>query len=148
MVCTAFAPRRIMTQSRPPQRVFLAEDDDDMRALIRAALEKDGCEVIEARDGAELIDLLGMTVECPSAQPDVVVTDVRMPNFSGLGVLRTLRQAHWTVPVILITVDPGAAVQSDAAQWGAAAVFKKPFDVEDLRTAVVNARRLRSREPG
>lgn len=144
---TVIARWAVMSPARPPQKVFLAEDDDDMRALIRAALERDGCEVIEARDGAELIDLLGMTVECPSAQPDVVVTDVRMPNFSGLGVLRTLRQAHWTVPVILITVDPGAAVQSDAAQWGAAAVFKKPFDVEDLRTAVVNARRLRAREP-
>ena len=128
----------------PSQKVFLAEDDPDMRALIRIALERDGCEVTEARDGAELIDLLGLTVECPSAQPDVIVTDVRMPNFSGLGVLRTLRQAHWDMPVILITVDPSAAVTSDAAQWGAAAVFHKPFDVEDLRTAVANASRLRT----
>jgi len=68
---------------------------------------------------------------------------VRMPNFSGLGVLRTLRQAHWHLPVILITVDPIPAVQSDARQWGAAAVFAKPFDLEDLRTAVANARKLR-----
>jgi CheY-like chemotaxis protein len=127
------------------QRVFIAEDDDDLRALMRAALERDGCDVVEARNGAELIDLLGLTVECPSTQPDVVVTDVRMPHFSGLGVLRTLRQAHWSVPVILVTVDPGPAVQSDAKQWGAVAVFHKPFDLEDLRTAVANAALLRTR---
>ncbi len=135
------------TAYRPPQKVFLADDDADMRALIRLALERDGCEVTEARDGAELIDLLGLTVECPSAQPDVIVTDVRMPHFSGLGVLRTLRQANWDMPVILITVDPSAAVTSDAAHWGAAAVFHKPFDVEDLRTAVANASRLRTSKP-
>lgn len=122
--------------------MFIAEDDADMRALMRVALERDGCRVIEARDGAELIDLLGSTVECPALQPDVVITDVRMPNFSGLGVLRTLRQADWTVPVILVTVDAGPAVESDARQWGAAAVFHKPFDLEDLRTAVANAARL------
>ncbi len=127
------------------QRVFLADDDDDMRALIRVALERDGCDVVEARDGAELIDLLGLTVEHPTAQPDVVVTDVRMPHFSGLGVLRTLRQAQWSVPVILVTVDPGPAVQSDARQWGAVAVFRKPFDIEDLCTAVANAALLRVR---
>ncbi len=127
------------------QRVFLAEDDDDLRTLMRAALERDGCDVVEARNGAELIDLLGLTVECPTTQPDVVVTDVRMPHFSGLGVLRTLRQANWSVPVILVTVDPGPAVQADAKQWGAVAVFRKPFDLEDLRTAVANATRLGSR---
>jgi CheY-like chemotaxis protein len=98
---------------------------------------------VEARDGAELMNLLEGTVECPSAQPDLVITDVRMPNFSGLGVLRTLRQTQWTVPIILMTVDPGAAVQSDALQWGATAVFEKPFDIDDLRTAVASARRLR-----
>jgi len=72
----------------------------------------------------------------------VVVTDVRMPNFSRLGVLRMLRQARSDLPVILMTADPSPAIQSDAAQRGAAAVFRKPFDVEDLRTAVINAHRL------
>jgi two-component system response regulator (stage 0 sporulation protein F) len=124
-------------------RVFIADDDADMRRLIRLALEKDGCEVFEARDGAELIDLLDGVEIGAGDVPDVVITDVYMPNFSGLGVLRTLRQARSHLPVILITVDPVQAVQSDARQWGAAAVFAKPFDLEDLRTAVANARRLR-----
>ncbi len=124
------------------QRVFIADDDADMRRLIRLALEKDGCEVFEARDGAELIDLLDAVEAGAGEVPDVVITDVCMPNFSGLGVLRTLRQAHWNVPVILITVNPVQAVQSDARQWGAAAVFAKPFDLEDLRSAVANAWRL------
>jgi len=125
-------------------RVFLADDDDDMRSLIRLALERDGCEVIEAHDGAELIDLLDAASESRHTERDVVVTDVQMPGFSGLGVLRVLRQAHWVVPIILITVDATAAVRSDAEQWHASAVFEKPFELEDLRTAVMNAVRLRA----
>ncbi len=120
-------------------RVFLADDNDDMRTIIRIALERDGCEVVEARDGAELLQLLGKAA--PGRSP-VIVTDVRMPNFSGLAVLRMLRQARSSIPVILLTAYPTAAVHSDAAQWGATAVFRKPFDVEDLRTVVVNAYQL------
>jgi two-component system KDP operon response regulator KdpE len=120
----------------------LADDDDDMRALIRVALERDGCEVVEARDGAELIDLLGAAGR--RAQPDVVVTDVQMPNFSGLGVLRALRQANSELPIILIAVDTSHAVNSDAKQWHATAVLKKPFRLEDLRAAVLDAARSQS----
>jgi DNA-binding response OmpR family regulator len=129
------------TQPRP-KRVFLAEDDDDMRSLIRIALERKGCEVVEARDGAQLINLLGKGINVDSLAPehDVVVTDVRMPNFSGLGVLRTLRQADSSVPVILITADPDVAIRSDASEWGASALLTKPFEMEDLLSAVMSAR--------
>ncbi len=112
-----------------------------MRALIRVALERDGCEVVEARDGAELIDRLRAAEQ--SAQPDVVVTDVQMPNFSGLGVLRALRQASSELPIILIAADTSRAVNSDAQQWRAT-VLKKPFRLEDLRAAVLDAARLQS----
>jgi two-component system KDP operon response regulator KdpE len=131
-----------METSHHPKRVFLAEDDDDTRSLIRIALEREGCEVVEARDGAQLINLLGKgkAAECSGSEPDVVVTDVRMPNFSGLGVLRSLRQADSSVPVILITADPDVAIRSDAQEWGASALLMKPFEMEDLLRAVMSAR--------
>ena len=119
------------------QRVFLADDDDDMRSVMRMALERGGCEVVEARDGAELITLLKKT-SCTATQPDVVVTDVRMPNFSGLGVLRSLRQAGSSLAIILITAAPDVAVRSDALQWGAS-VLTKPFEMAELLTAITNA---------
>ena len=109
-----------------------------MRALLRHTLEEDGFVVVEASDGAELLQLMA----AQGGNEVVVVTDVRMPSFSGLGVLRVLRQAEWMGPVILITVDPTPAVVSDAAQWGAV-LFCKPFDIDDLRTAVANAAHLR-----
>ncbi len=120
------------------QRVFLADDDDDMRSLMRVALERGGCKVVEAHDGAELITLLQKTTHT-AAQRDVIVTDVRMPNFSGLGVLRTLRQTGSRLPVILITAAPDVAVRSDALQWGASVVLTKPFEMAELLLAISDA---------
>ncbi len=126
------APRR-------PTTIFLAEDDEDMRNLIGEGLRSDGYEVVEAKDGAELLELLSDAFDHPLRRPDVVVTDVLMPGFSGLGVLSTLRRSRWNVPVVLITAQRDSSVRTLAARLGAAAVFWKPFDLDDLRTAILNA---------
>lgn len=122
-----------------PARVLVAEDDAEMRSVVAAAVRKDGYEVVEARDGAEVLDLIGDSLlRRKPDPPDVLITDIRMPGFSGLQVLAGLRQADWKVPVILITAfgDPGTHAQ--ARRLGAVAVFDKPFDVDDLRTVVMN----------
>lgn len=69
--------------------VMVADDDDDFRALVVAALQADGHSTIEAHDGQELLELLRDDV--PSTRPDVLITDVKMPKLSGLGVLEALR---------------------------------------------------------
>jgi FixJ family two-component response regulator len=76
----------------------------------------------------------------PRARPDVVVTDVMMPKLSGLGVLDAIRRAQLHFPVILMTVLSDRSVFIVAKRLGAVGVLLKPFDVDDLRTAVLNAR--------
>ena len=122
-----------------PTTIFLAEDDDDMRALIASSLHNDGYEVVEARDGAELLDLLAQVATAPIRRPDVIVTDVMMPCYSGLGVLLALRGSDWHVPVILITARRDAEVEDDARRFGAVAIVRKPFDLDDLREAILCA---------
>jgi len=122
-----------------PMTVLVADDDEDMRALIANTFRSDGYTVIEARDGAELLDLLEHAFDDPRAIPDVVVTDVMMPHLSGLGVLDALRRAHLHFPVILMTVLADDSVHTVARRLGALGVLHKPFDVDDLRTAVMNA---------
>lgn len=85
-------------------RALVADDDDDMRALMAASLKADGFEVVEAKDGGELLDRLSEAMAEPSTQPDVVVTDVLMPRLSGLGVLDALHRARLRFPVVLVTV--------------------------------------------
>jgi DNA-binding response OmpR family regulator len=120
-----------------PTTIFLAEDDDDMRMLLARALRSDGYDVIEARDGAELLELLGDVCLSPWRRPDVIVTDVLMPCYSGLGVLGALRRTKWNIPVFVITARRDAEVAADAMKLGASRVFRKPFDLTDLRAAIV-----------
>ena len=63
-----------------------------------------------------------------------------MPRLSGLGVLDALRRAQLHFPVILMTVLADSSVYVVAKRLGAVGVLMKPFDVDDLRTAVLNAR--------
>ena len=127
-----------LTMARMPSTIFLAEDDDDMRSLISLALRNDGYDVVEAKDGAELLDLLAGASAAPMQRPDIIVTDVLMPCYSGLGVLAALHKSAWNVPVILITARRDEGVVKDALRLGAAAVVHKPFDIDDLRTAILN----------
>jgi CheY-like chemotaxis protein len=122
--------------------VLVADDDDELRALVVETLRLDGCHVIEARDGAEVLAILSDSLADPSARPDVIIADVRMPNLSGFGVLEELRRAHVALPVVMITGFAHESVGVVAKRLGAVAVLKKPFELDDLRLAVINAKAM------
>jgi CheY-like chemotaxis protein len=125
--------------SRTSRRVLLAEDDPHMRALLASALRHDGLDVIEVADGTELFDYIGSSWSAAGSdgRPDLVITDVRMPGFTGLEILDILRQAEWGLPVILITAFGSAETHQLAHKLGAVAVFDKPFELDDLTTAAL-----------
>lgn len=129
------------TMTSRPLRVLVAEDDAEMRALLVEALRGDGFEVLEARHGSELMQLLAARLDEGGElrMLDLLVSDVRMPGWSGLDVLQALREVHARIPVILITAFGAAELHARAREYGACVMFDKPFDVDDLRTAVVNA---------
>lgn len=116
-------------------RVLLAEDDDDMRALLADELRRDGYDVLEAKDGTEMEQRLKSVRHCPLRAPDVIVMDVRMPGHSGLELLAAIRQAQWNTPVVLITGFPDPTLSAAARELDAV-VFGKPFDVDALRVAI------------
>jgi FixJ family two-component response regulator len=122
----------------PGTVVVVAEDDDDVRSLVAEALRVAGYIVNEAHDGAELIATSGLTV--PSSI--MAVADVRMPRLSGLGVLEALNRVHWDVPVVMTASSSHLSVTRMARKLGAVGVLHKPFDADDLVTAVYNARQV------
>lgn len=128
--------------------VLVADDDDDLRALIAATLRSDGHDVVEARDGAELLERLDVAINSENDQPDLLITDVRMPMLSGLGVLTALRRAHVSMPVLVITVYADASIRAVAERLGAVGLLLKPIDMDDLRAAVVDARAEFARRSG
>jgi DNA-binding response OmpR family regulator len=104
-----------------------------MRQLLATALRKEGYEVVEAESGGKLLVTLAHQF-LHTGHPDLVdlvVTDVRMPVCTGTQVLEQMRAARWRTPVILMTAFGDAALRNRARSLGAA-LFDKPFDVEEL----------------
>ena len=114
--------------------VLLAEDDDEIRWALVDFLVHDGFLVTSVPNGNLLAEALRQLL-AKQLLPDVIVTDHRMPGRLGIDVLASLSEHGVAVPVIVITAF-GADVGEKARALGARAVFQKPFDPDDLRTAV------------
>jgi two-component system response regulator (stage 0 sporulation protein F) len=124
----------------PPLRVVLAENDEAMRQLITLSLSREGFEVTECSNGAELAGVIEGQIEGKPHPPiDVIVSDVQMPGRTGLECLRSTRKFNKQVPFIIITAFGDKRTYEDAFQSGATAVFDKPFDLEALVHAIRQA---------
>ena len=127
---------RVRPAVRATPRILLAEDDDEMRLLLGEALEEAGYEVNETEDGATALASLRALARHGTGMPDALVLDVRMPGTSGVDVLTELRAAGWQTPVILISGFGDEALRASALRLGAAAMLEKPFDFDELATAL------------
>ena len=125
------------SQDQPaPRRILLAEDDEAMRAMLCAALSKEGYAVTDCPDGVQL--LLQLAPLLDGAGPvdfDLIVSDIRMPGLTGTEVLEGLASREGCPPVVLITAFGTREAHEAAKQWGAAAILDKPFEIEDLLAA-------------
>ncbi len=114
-------------------RILVAEDDTEMRRLLAWELQRSGFEVTECSDGFQLLDRVGNPVSSAEEHDfDLIVSDIRMPGVTGLEVLEDMNDQEWFTPMILITAFGDSQVHAQAASLGAAAVFDKPFDIENL----------------
>lgn len=116
--------KRVDTDTR--RRVLVAEDDDDMRALLVATLQRVGFEVIEASDGEQLLNLF-QDLQADGGTRLLVVSDIDMPRCDGIEATRRLRSTAPDVPVILLTAFSDLATQRAASAAGATRVMLKPL---------------------
>ena len=110
-----------------PVRVLVADDDPQMRRLIRGVLQRDGFEVQEAADGLDALEL------AQQGGVDLVILDVDMPRLDGLGVLEELRAQVKTacLPVIMLTAQHGET-EEKALDLGAHDYLTKPVQTRSL----------------
>lgn len=119
-----------------PPLAVVAEDSPQMRVLIAQMLRREGYEVVEAKDGSELLDLLVDTLRDQQPRiPALLVTDIWMPGCSGLEVLARLRRFGWPTRVIVITAFGDDTSHTEARRLGAALVLDKPFELSALASA-------------
>jgi len=125
-----------------PAGVLVVEDDEALRSTLVEAFRADGNRVFEAADGAEALDY----VVNPVRKPDLFVCEIRIPVFSGLDLLSSLRRRDWSTPVILFDRFGEADFRDEAIRLGAETVLGSPFSIERLRAAVASVLTL-SRGP-
>jgi DNA-binding NtrC family response regulator len=124
-----------------PATILLVEDKDSLRTMLRLALEAQGHHVIEARDEPEAIECLRETA------PSAVLSDLRLPNGDGFGVLKAARETDPELAVIVMTAFGGIQEAVEAMKAGAMDFLAKPVDPDHLLLLVERAlaqRRLMS----
>ncbi|HET9834439.1 MAG TPA: sigma-54 dependent transcriptional regulator [Vicinamibacterales bacterium] len=115
----------------PP--ILLVEDKDSLRTMLRLALEAQDLTVIEARDEIEAAAAL------QSARPGVVLSDLRLPNGDGFGVLRVAKELDPELPVIVMTAFGSIQDAVAAMKEGALDFLAKPVDPDHLLLMVERA---------
>jgi PAS domain S-box-containing protein len=109
-------------------QVLLADDEEDVRAVVRAMLETLGYAVIEARDGLEAVEIFRRR----AAEIDLVVLDLVMPRLAGEAALGQIRRIAPAVPAILVSgYDEGGRIR-DIVGTGFGGFLQKPFRRQDL----------------
>ena len=115
----------------PP--ILLVEDKDSLRTMLRHALEAQDHTVVEARDQAEAV------AQLQNARPGVVLSDLRLPNGDGFGVLRAAKELDPELPVIVMTAFGSIQDAVAAMKEGALDFLAKPVDPEHLLLMVERA---------
>jgi len=120
--------------SRPLQ-VWIVDDDQSVRWVLEKALKQVDMETRSFERAEHLLDAIG------ASEPDVLITDVRMPGMSGLALLEHLRNTNPDLPIIVITAHSDLENAVAAYKGGAFEYLPKPFDIDEAVDLVRKAAR-------
>jgi len=121
-------------------QVWVVDDDQSVRWVLEKALRQADIETRTFERAEHLLDALD------SSQPDVLITDVRMPGMDGLALLERLSRIAPNLPVIVVTAHSDLENAVAAYQGGAFEYLPKPFDVDEAVDLVLKAARQTGRE--
>ena len=121
--------------AEPKNPILIVDDNPDVRRLLQHAVKPEGYSVLQARSGAEALDILAST------ELSAVLLDLRMPDISGIEVCRRIRADARTaaLPVLMITGNEDLESRLAGFEAGVDDYIPKPFDMREVIT------RLRSR---
>ena len=119
------------------KQILVADDEDNLRRVLKAQLQHDGYEVHCVADGAAVLEAMA------EHHIDVLITDLRMPKLDGMQVLKSVSEHFPNVPVIMITAHGTVDTAVEALKLGAFDYVTKPFDQAEFRTVVGKAARTR-----
>ena len=118
-----------------PLTVWIVDDDQSVRWVLEKALKQADMETRSFERAEHLLDAIG------EGDPDVLITDVRMPGMSGLALLERLRNSRPDLPIIVITAHSDLENAVAAYKGGAFEYLPKPFDIDEAVDLVRKAAR-------
>ena len=107
------------------QTILIADDEAQIREILRIYFEKEGFKVIEAADGAEAI------VQAQAGKPDIVILDIMMPVLDGLEVCKQVRKIS-DMPIIMLTAKDDDDDRILGLETGADDYITKPFNTREV----------------
>ena len=113
--------------------VWVVDDDDSIRWVLNRAFEKAGFTTRDFADGELLLDALKTT------QPNVIVSDIRMPGTDGFDVLTEVNTRYENLPIVIMTAHSDLETTVTSFQRGAFEYVAKPFDIDDIVATVQRA---------
>lgn len=113
--------------------ILIVDDSSFQRRVIRSLLHEAGHETEEAENGRTGLE------KAAARQPDIILTDLLMPELGGLELLEALSEQDVAVPVIIITANIQKSVRRRCLELGAAAVVNKPVRQQELLPAIEKA---------
>jgi two-component system response regulator PilR (NtrC family) len=121
-------------------RILIVDDEASMREMLRIVMRRDGYDVTVAGNGKEAIETLKRD------RIDLLLSDIRMPDLSGVEVLRAAKDANRDIIAFMMTAFASTETAVEAMRLGAVDYFTKPFNMDELRLKVrqhVEAMRLK-----
>ncbi|MGH8372017.1 MAG: nitrogen regulation protein NR(I) [Gammaproteobacteria bacterium] len=122
--------------------VWIVDDDPSLRLVMSEALIEAGHSVRAMVTAEEMLQAL------PNAQPDVFITDIRLPGEDGLALLKRVHAKYPTLPVIVVTAHSDLSNTVAAYQGGAFEYLPKPFDLDELVALVARALQTQDADHG
>lgn len=116
--------------------ILIVDDDPDILRLLDMRLQSAGYHTIKAQNGVAALATL------QTQRPDLVITDLLMPELDGMALMEQLHQQHPTLPVIILTAHGTITDAVAATHQGAFSFLAKPFESQVLLQQVANALRL------
>ena len=116
-------------------RILIAEDEPDMAMGLRDNLQFEGYDVVVASDGEQAVEL------AKAERPDLILLDVMMPKMDGLAACAAIRQAGFTVPILMLTAKSQEIDVVRGLEVGADDYITKPFGVREVLARIKAALR-------
>ena len=115
-----------------PKVILTVDDSRTMREMLKFALLDADFEVLQAVDGVHGLEVLSQS------EPDVIITDINMPNMDGFGFIEAVRRdaRRSGTPILVLTTESDAEKKQRARSAGATGWIVKPFDPVKLVDAV------------